>query len=202
YSFIREDAILTVKPALGHVDVRYDHDQSENIIPNGGFDSWATGSLMNWGFETNPGAIPFLDDYESLTGQPGFAVDLSNYGTASARFTYTGRLPIDSNLLFKRMTWGFNFLPLDGFPFVLPEDPQDPTNGMIVWDNHPLRVRVGYEAKYRDGNIQMLWLNTWGYWQPDQPTGGWVELVGVSWSGNPVAEFIGTPMAGDILQRS
>src|SRR5690606_9293393 len=56
------------------------------------------------------------------------------------------------------------------------------------------------EAKYRDGNIQMLWLNRWGYWQPDQPTGGWVELVGVSWSGNPVAEFIGTPMAGDILQ--
>src|SRR5690606_13489546 len=101
YEFIREDALLTVKPALGKVDVEYDSDRRENIIPNGGFDVW-NGTLAKpqyWGFETKPGALPTVDQYESLNGRPGGAVDIVNNGTASARFTYTGGLPIDANLL-------------------------------------------------------------------------------------------------------
>lgn len=207
YEFIREDGLLTVKPALGMVDVEYDSDKRENVIPNGGFDQALLALPIYWGYSDNPESAATMELYDSLRQDNYGNSVLLRYPVTGAPepdnraiFTFNGGLPIDANLLFKRMTWGFTFLPLNGFPFVLPEDPQDPTNGTIIWDEHPMRVRVSYEAKYSDGSIQTLWLNRWGYWQPEQPSGGWVDVVGVSWSSVPVVEFTGSPMRGDIIQ--
>ena len=204
YSFIREDALITVKPALSKVDVRYEADRSENILPNGGFDDWSLGTLLHWGFTNNPSGNSTVSQYESLTGQPGSAVDLRNPfdGSGSSRFGFNGTLPIDANLLFKRMTWGFTILPINGFPFYKTDDDTDPKNGEIAWESHPLRVRVSYYSEYRDGIKQTLYLNRWGYWQPDAPAGGWLSFVSVVLEANQewaVAEFSGVPQFGDTL---
>src|SRR5690606_13118493 len=112
----------------------------------------------------------------------------------------TGGLPIDANLLFKRFTWGFTFLPINGFPYLTPEDPEDPTAGDIVWDDYPLRVRVTYFAKYRDGIEQTLYLNRWGFWQPVEPVTGWLRLTAVDYAGDDLTlTFAGFPLTGDAL---
>lgn len=205
YSFIREDAILTVKPALSKVDVRYEADLSENIIPNGGFDIESLGvNWLNWAIFNNPGANGSISSYESLRPNgTGLSVDLTNAlpaATASARFYLVGGLPIDANLLFKRFTWGFTFLPINGFPYLMPEDPEDPTAGDIVWDGYPLRVRVTYFAKYRDETEQTLYLNRWGFWQPEEPVSGWLRVTASDYDGDDLTlTFAGFPLAGDAL---
>lgn len=197
YRFIKEDALITVKPALGMVDVEYDADIRENILPNGSFDAWSLGSLMYWGFEDIDGDSPFYLPHESLTGRGGESVVLSNGeffpATEDAIFRFTGGLPIDANILFKRMTFGFSILPLKGFTY-------NTETGIIIWDNHPIRVRMSYHAKWSNGVEQILWLNRWGFWQQDEPVGGWLYLVGVNYSSGPgTAEFGGVPQIGDVL---
>lgn len=159
YEFIREDGLLTVKPALGLVDVEYDSDKRENILPNGGLDVWSLGIPLYWGFTDNPDDAPLYEQFESLTGQPGQAVQLTNDGvaTADAEFTYEGGLPVDANLLFKRMTLGFTIMPTQyGFPY--------DENEIIDWSNNPLKVSVMYTLPI-DGGVREYYLNEFGYWQ-------------------------------------
>lgn len=159
YKYIREDALVTVKPALGKIDVRYDQDQRENIIPNGSFDQWSTVSVMYWGFTPSANVQASVLEFESLTGQPGRAVQISNNSgaTEDAEFTFTGGLPLDANLLFKRMTWGFTIMPSQyGFPY--------DTNEIIDWSSNPLKVSVEYVLP-TEGGTRSYFLNEFGYWQ-------------------------------------
>lgn len=159
YEFIREDALLTVKPALGLVDVEYDSDRRENILPNGGLDLWPLGAPLYWGFTDNPDDAPFYEQFESLTGQPGQAIQLTNDGsaTADAEFTFTGGLPLDANLLFKRMTFGFTFMASQyGFSY--------DANEIIDWSNNPLKISVMYTLP-AEGGPRNYFLNEFGYWQ-------------------------------------
>lgn len=162
YKFIREDGLITVKPALGMVDVEYDADRRENILPNGGMDLWVysfPNPLMYWGFEDNPNTSASYEEFDSLTGQPGRAVQLTNEGgaTEEAVFTFEGGLPVDANILFKRMTFGFTFMPTQ-FGFIVDE------NGIIDWSNNPLKISVMYTLPYA-GDDANYYLNEFGYWQ-------------------------------------
>lgn len=203
YEFIREDGLLTVKPALGLVDVEYDSDRRENILPNGGLDSWVyslPSPLLYWGFTDNPDDAPFYEQFESLTGQPGQAVQLTNDGaaTADAEFTYFGGIPIDANLLFKRMTFGFTIMPTQ-YGFLYDE------NEIIDWSNNPLKISVMYTLPI-DGGTRDYYLNEFGYWQymsrgtdlgvqytnrTTVPQGPSVSLHSLT--------FEGTPNVGDVL---
>ena len=159
YEFIREDALLTVKPALGVVDVEYDSDRRENILPNGGLDVWSLGIPLYWGFTANPDDAPAMEQFESLTGQPGQAVQLTNDGsaTADAEFTFAGGLPLDANLLFKRMTFGFTIMPTQyGFTY--------DGNEIIDWSGNPRKVSVMYTLPI-EGGTRDYYLNEFGYWQ-------------------------------------
>lgn len=205
YEFIREDGLLTVKPALGLVDIEYDSDRRENILPNGGLDVWSLGVPLYWGFTDNPDDAPFYEQFESLTGQPGQAVQMTNDGvaTADAEFTYGGGLPVDANLLFKRMTFGFTIMPTQyGFPY--------DENEIIDWSNNPLKVSVMYTLPI-DGGVREYYLNEFGYWQFEgRGLGLGVLFVNMDVQFNPPlppvpasynhhAIYEGTPNVGDVL---
>ncbi|SFC07404.1 hypothetical protein SAMN05421747_10414 [Parapedobacter composti] len=206
YPFISEDHVITNKPALTDVVATYEHYQAENIIPNGGFDMVDTYYQIPfyWGFSDNPESAASFEAYDSLIPDNfGNSVQLSYpvTGTVDNRaiFTLIGGLPLDANLLFKRMTFGFTFMPLNGFPYqpYNPSDPDDPNANVINWDSHPLRVRMYYKAKDQQGVVRILYLNEYGYWQwePDEgylvqdsynvTTGGGVRTHKISYSGYP-----------------
>lgn len=162
YKFIREDQLITVKPALGMVDVEYDADRRENILPNGSMDSWVyslPSPLLYWGFTTDPDTDASYEEMESLTGQPGSAVQLTNTvsATEDADFTFQGGLPLDANVLFKRMTFGFTFMPTQ---FGFPVDGE----GNIDWSTNPLKISVMYTLPF-EGDEANFYLNEFGYWQ-------------------------------------
>lgn len=201
YYFIREDSLLTVKPPLSRVDVEYDADRRENILPNGGMDLWSTGSLLHWGFSDRTGDVPSIEQFESLTGQPGQAVQLTNDGSATeeAEFTFVGGLPIDANLLFKRMTFGFTIMPTEfGFTY--------DGNEIIDWSNNPLKLSIIYTLPI-EGGTRDYYLNEFGYWQWQ---GRGLDLgvlfvnVETTYLGSNVNRqeiiFEGSPNVGDVLQ--
>lgn len=203
YKFIREDQLLTVKPALGMVDVEYDADRSENILPNGSLDVWSLGALLYWGFTDIPDDAPSYEEFESLTGQPGQSVQLTNDGaaTADAEFTFVGGLPLDANLLFKRMTFGFTIMPTGfGTGFAYDE------NEIIDWTNNPLKISVMYTLPI-EGGTRDYYLNEFGYWQwKGRGTGLGVLFVnvettylGLNTNRHDVI-FEGSPNVGDVLQ--
>lgn len=207
YYFIREDALITVKPPLNKVDVEYDADRRENILPNGGFDIWPLGSLAHWSFADRPDDSPDASQYESIR-QDGFgsSVLLSNGAitpaTNSAVFQLTGGLPIDANLLFKRFTWGFSFMALEGFDTYSEQD--DPEKaGQIKWEGSPLRARISYEGKDRLGAIRNLYLNVFGYWQWE-PVGGYFRFLNATYDGddNVTYVFAGEPVEGETIVAS
>ncbi|WP_262250085.1 hypothetical protein [Parapedobacter soli] len=209
YPFISENHITTVKPALTDVVVTYESYQKENILPNGGFDMVDTYYQIPfyWGFSDDPESAVTFEAYDSLRPDGvGHSVKLAYpvTGTAENRaiFTLLGGLPIDANILFKRITWGFTFFPLNGFPYLSPDDPEDPESGKIVWDNNPLRVRMLYKAKDKMGNEVELVLNRWGFWQVHEPAEGWLKVTHSYPAGSPprsLLTFTGRPLVGDVI---
>lgn len=197
YRFIKEDALITVKPALGMVDVEYDADIRENILPNGGFDAWSSGGLLHWGFEDIDDDSPFYLAHESLTGQGGEAVLLSNGeffpATEDAIFRFTGGLPMDTTLLFNRITLGFVVMPYN-FPNVDGEADQQ-----ILWDSNPLKLQVEYVISDDMGVQQRYYLNQYGFWIKGGD-GGVFTLVneGDDASGH-FWYFTGTPLEGNSI---
>lgn len=206
YKFIREDQLITVKPALGMVDVEYDADRRENIVPNGGMDQWSysmPSPLLYWGFLPDPDTNPNYEELESLTGQPGSAVQVTNSlpsATEDAVFTFHDGLPVDANILFKRMTFGFTFMPTEfGFPL--------DGGGNIDWSTNPLKISVMYRLPIA-GSDGDFYLNEFGYWQ----NGSRGTDLGVTFlrrqttfAGPPLSIFThrmyfqGTPNIGDEL---
>lgn len=212
YPFITENHIITMKPALTDVVATYEQYQAENIVPNGGFELSSL-SPMYWVFFTNPdgrASIALYEDSEtheklSLTGQPGqsmvasYPLDADDPMEQDAEFTYSGGLPIDANILFKRFTFGFTILPLKGFPFFVSGE----NEGQIDWSNNPLRIKMLYMCDDGMGNSRAYYLNEYGYWQY-HPVGGYLYIKSfnaVEAGGNTTFTYVfeGNPMVGNTI---
>ena len=214
YRFIKEDALLTVKPALGLVDVEYDSDRRENILPNGSFELVNTfnGVPLYWGFSVNPDARAKIKIYEdestlepiSIDGRGGKAM-IATYPLfdddpmgQDAEIRLDGGLPIDGEMLVKRFVMGFTIIPLKGFPFVSEGD----NKGEIVWDDNPLKIKVLYAVDDGTGNSLSYYLNEYGFWQYF-PTGGYLDITSGERAGNNYTyNFVGNPMIGNSITLS
>lgn len=155
--FVNENASWWVKKPIGGVKVTYQNTTDDgNVVPNGNFDLWSTGALVDWGFLPSPFATPFYTQFDSLYEREGSSVQLTNpdhFAQLNTAFTYSGTIPLDSKLLFKHFNFGFTFMPSQyGFPTDI--------NETIIWDSNPLRVSVSFTARGRT-----WYLNEFGFWQ-------------------------------------
>lgn len=209
YPMVNENQVATMKAAYTDVVATYEHYQAENVLPNGGFEMWITaGHPFYWGFEDRPSSASMLNEYEALR-QDGFgkSVEVSNGlfllpATDYDVFRLSGGLPVDANILFKRFTWGFTILPLEGFPLT-DYDPDAPDGQVIDWETSPIQVRVSYNAKDRNGDVQTMFLNEYGYWQYT-PTGGYMALISYNKQqsgGNTIFTYriVGNPLVGNTI---
>lgn len=199
YRFVGENQVMTVSPPLTDVVATYNQYQAENILPNGDLDRWSSFGLLYWGFESNPDGQLSYEQYEALDGrQDRYAVQLTHAsdGTPDEEgvFTFAGGLPLDANILYKRFTFGFMFMPLKGFPYT-----DELNNQNIIWDDNPLTIRVSYVV-----SNQTYYLNEYGYWQyePDQ---GYLHQVSYVLDIEPPVDvhtitYAGHPQTGDIIR--
>jgi hypothetical protein len=203
YPMVNENQVATMKAAYTDVVATYEHYQAENVLPNGGFDTWVTaGPPFYWGFTPNPDTAPMFEQNESLRPDGfGNAVRLTNDGSATedAEWILSGGLPVDANILFKRFLWGFTIMPTQyGFPY----DGQE----TIDWSSNPLKVSVKYTVPI-EGGVRDYYLNEFGYWQWQ---GRGLDLgvlfinVETTYLGSNVNRqeiiFEGSPNVGDVLQ--
>lgn len=169
YKFINEDAILTVKPALGKAIVTYDHDQRNNIIPNGSFDETIVGYVYRW---VESSTDLFVLPGEDITGQGGGSADITNYGSEEHTFSMQYPLPIDAHLLYKRLNWGFSFMVKSGFQ--LKAD-----TGEIDWSKNAIKTSVSYTID-NGGVVEKWYLNEFGYWgNKNNPANA--QVISIRW---------------------
>jgi len=169
YKFVMEDSLLTIKPALSEVVATYDHEQRDNILPNGGQDIYSFGSPMWW---TNDHIDLFVSEYADITGQGGRATELRNTGGVEHKFYLVNSLPIDANILYRRLTWGFSFLPIAGFDV--------DQNGFIDWKNKKVKTSVKYTVN-ESGVLTDYYLNEFGYWG-NKNSPAHQQVVGTDWN--------------------
>src|SRR5690606_38079565 len=197
-NFVNENASWWVKKPIGGVKVTYQNTTDDgNVVPNGGFDSWSLGALVDWGFLPSPSATPFYTQFDSLYEREGSSVQLTNpnhFEELNTTFTYSGTIPLDSKLLFKHFNFGFTFMPSQyGFPV--------DSNETIIWNSNPLRISVSFTARNRT-----WYLNEFGFWQFEgRGLNLGVEFVRVDsqFIGNNAETyhvvFQGSPNIGDVL---
>lgn len=159
YSFIEEDAILTVLPPLNEVKTTYDQTQRENILPNGNMDITSLGAPIYWGVNEDSTAV--IGQYPSLSSAKGSAVKVTNIsGQPDCRLELIdGELPIDTDVLYTYINIGFKFMIITGAVV--------DSNGFIVWAQTPFEFMLRYD----DGE-DFWYLNEFGFWTKDasQPT--------------------------------
>jgi len=168
YKFVMEDSLLTIKPALSEVVVTYDHEQRENILPNGGQDIYNFGSPLWW---SQDHSSLLVSQYPDITGQGGKATELNNTGTAEHKFSLNNALPIDANILYRRLTWGFSFLPIFGF--------DEDLNGFIDWKHKKVKTSVKFTVN-KDGVVTDYYLNEFGYWG-DKNSPAFQQVISTDW---------------------
>lgn len=169
YPFIREDGIITVKPALSQASVTYQQDQRENILPNGNMDIWSLGLPLYWSFSGG-----LMNEYDSITQRKGRAVELWNTsGDPAAVFKLSESLPIDANILYSTLSWGFSFMPVSGFD-------QDGDTLNIKWPNNPIKTSIKYTLP-DGGTTKDYYLNEFGYWS-DKNLQANAQVTGILWS--------------------
>lgn len=173
YPFIREDQVTTVKPGIKSCKVTYEANSRENILPNGSQDF--VSSLFNAPFYW---ATPVLDDatYVSvpgIDGRGGYATDITNpgdgFGTESYYTTLSefgslavnNSLPIDSYTLVQRVSFGFIFSPINGFPY-------DTVTGIIDFSSDPMQVQIVYEK-----DSDTYYLDEFAIWRT---TSTWISI--------------------------
>lgn len=165
YPFIGEDQVLTVRKAVSGCKVTYDANVRENILPNGNQDFVDTFSNAPFYWAT-----PVLDDatYQSvpgIDGRGGSATDLTNPGDGTGSDSYfttlskfgslatDHALPIDAYTLIKRVSFGFIFSPVNGFPY-------DVVTGIIDFSSNPLTIRIVYQ-----NNDNTYYLDEFAIWR-------------------------------------
>lgn len=159
YRFIREDAIKTVKPGLKSCKVTYNFNKRDNILPNGNQDVRDSGGInpLYWGSydPINLLAISELPlDLRSgysttVTNTNGVSTNYFTLLYAGSSFTNDG-IPVDTKTMIKKISFGFVFLPLNGFPV---------SGDIIDWSSNPFNIKVIFNA----GSIK-YYLTPYGFW--------------------------------------
>ena len=150
YSFIEENATLAVLPALKQVTTTYTQDQRKNIIPNGDMDIVSLSRPFYW--VTSSASTSVVSD-NSLYDRFGSSAKVYNFGATESKFLLaeTGKIPIDTKVLYKTFNFGFKFLletgTVDG-------------SGLIVWAS----TLVKFKITYNDGTYD-YYLNEFGFWE-------------------------------------
>lgn len=159
YRFINEDAIKTVKPGLKSCTVTYNFNKRDNILPNGSQDISDVGGInpLYWGSYDPINLLsisgPPLDlrsgQSTTVTNTSGSTVNYFTLITADSTFTNDG-LPIDTKTLIPKISFGFNFEPMAGFP----------TSGDIIdWSSNPFNIKVIFNA-----GATKYYLTQFGFW--------------------------------------
>ncbi|MCY4781715.1 hypothetical protein ORI89_18840, partial [Sphingobacterium sp. UT-1RO-CII-1] len=162
YTFKNEDAVVTTKPALSKVNVRYKQTQNQNILPNGDMDDWDEYlGPEYWGL-ASPGFT--INKYPHINDRGGASALLSNTSDVEKTFGLNIPIPLDGNVLFNKIRWGFTFMAKDGFP--------QNEFGAINFKKSQLKTSVKYTIN-KDGQPKEYYLNEFGYWsdknlQPNQ----------------------------------
>jgi len=150
YRFIEENAILMVNPGVKTVITTYEQDQRDNILPNGNMDivDGVFNSPIYWN-----AAGAAVESVGSLSDAAGSAVKISNPIPTTGKVfqLIAGYLPIDTDVLYSYINFGFKFSIINGA--VTDSD------GFIVWDSTPFEVTVRYDA----GGVE-YYLNEFGFW--------------------------------------
>lgn len=179
YISINNDSVFTVSPALKTVSVIYDHKQRQNILPNGGQDEYSEAEPKYW---TGESGLSF-NIGPDLTGQGGNSTELNNTSEQEKIYRLIGELPIDANVLYRRLTWGFSFMPISGFPV--------DENGFIKWFGNEIKTSIKYTVDV-GGVVTDYYLNEFGYWgNKNSPANA--QVVSVTWDfnfgGNLIIQF-------------
>lgn len=159
YRFIQEDAVKTVKPGLKSCKVTYNFNKRDNILPNGSQDVRGSDGVspLYWGSydPINLLAISALPlDLRSgfsttVTNTSGSTVNYFTLLYAGSTFTNDG-IPVDTKTMVKKISFGFVFEPLAGFPV---------TGGIIDWSSNPFNIKVIFNA----GSTK-YYLTPYGFW--------------------------------------
>lgn len=153
YGLVNEDAIITVLPGLKTVITKYEQDQRDNILPNGNMDiiDGIFNSPIYW---YAPGAT--VQSVPSLSEATGSAVEVTNsIPNPATVFTLIDTyLPIDSDVLYAYINFGFKFSIENGATL-------DP-DGFIVWDSTDFSLQVVYY-----NGLNTYFLNENGFWTLD-----------------------------------
>ncbi|GEM_PF-2993375 len=202
HQFVNENQTMLIKPSLSKMEVKYDHAQAENNLPNGGFEKTGSiGGILNWHFFSNPFNRAEAKVYEdgTINNREGNSLDLS-YPLPStptndyAEYSIIGSLPVDSNLLFKRFLLGFIFMPVKGFPYWTTGEKE----GFIDFDSKVFQIKVQYINSNSEGLPVEYCLNEFGFWQR-LPNNGFLDMVTQYGTKNWKYTFTGTPLAGNVI---
>jgi len=155
YRFVEEDAIITVLPALRTVVSTYEQDQRDNILPNGNMDIVSFSVPIYWGLY-NASAGAYIESVGSLSDSAGSAVQITNPSPngATGFQLFNPNLPIDSDVLYTYINFGFKFAIVNGATL--------DANGFIVWASTSFKFQV----LYCSGDNVNYYLNENGFWTP------------------------------------
>ncbi|MGN5953730.1 hypothetical protein ACP6L2_03855 [Sphingobacterium lactis] len=105
YPWIKEDTVISNYNGKSSIVVKYDQNQSDNILPNGGLDLWSTGNLMWWGVDNHSDLM--MLQFDSITNRGGYSVELMNSSNYLRKFGLIRPLPIDAHTLYRFLS-GFD----------------------------------------------------------------------------------------------
>lgn len=164
YRFVNEDAVKTVKPGLKSCTVTYNFNKRDNILPNGSQDTLDIGGIkpLYWGSYDPINLLtvsgPSLDlrtgSSTTITNTNGVSTNYFTLLQDGGTFTNDG-LPIDTKTLIKKLSFGFNFEPLAGFP-------NDVISHIIDWSSNPFNIKVIFNA-----GTTKYYLTPFGFWSTD-----------------------------------
>lgn len=141
YRFMNEDQVTTVRKGVKLCRTTYEANVRENILPNGNMDIESLGTPIYW---NATGDTVFVST-GGIDGREGSAVELTNITGGAAYDIFglsdggspllTSGLPIDAYTLVKRISFGFIFSPILGFPV-------DPVSGIIDFSSNPFEIQI------------------------------------------------------------
>lgn len=158
---------------LSSAVVSYEDTRHRNILPNGSFDETIADEVLYWGTTTgtagtSPG-VPInirgegysLRIDNNFDNSPELTSETSLISLVSGIYGQVSRgIPIDTNILFKEIEWGFIFSPIDGFN-TIPGVDGDFINWMA---EDGIEVSFRFVGLNKSGQKRSLYLNSFGYW--------------------------------------